>query len=182
MELTGYQVVLSEVAEGDIEMIRRWRNDPNISKYMLTQGIISREQQQAWFNKIQRDVSQQHFVIRYKTLPIGVANIRACYQGESLHMARAIEPGLYIASDKYRNNILAFSPTLLLNDYCFEQLGCDALKALVKADNKAALNYNAKLGYQFDKTSENQPDLIEITLNKDDYQLHTVQLKALLSR
>jgi RimJ/RimL family protein N-acetyltransferase len=182
MELSGYQVVLSEVTEGDIEMIRQWRNDPNVSQYMLSQNIISREQQQAWFKKIQRDIGQQHFVIHYKNMPIGVANIRACYQGESLRAANAIEPGLYIANDKYRNNILAFSPTLVLNDYCFNQLGCQTLKAIVKADNKAALNYNAKLGYRFEKASENQSDLVAITLNKDDYQQHTMQLKALLSR
>jgi UDP-4-amino-4,6-dideoxy-N-acetyl-beta-L-altrosamine N-acetyltransferase len=182
MELSGYQVVLSEVTKGDIEMIRQWRNDPNVSQYMLSQNIISREQQRAWFKKIQRDPSQQHFVIHYKSLPIGVANIRACYQDESLCTARAVEPGLYIANEKYRNNILAFAPTLLLNDYCFEQLGCQQLKALVKADNAAALNYNAKLGYQFEKADENQSDLVAITLNKDDYQQHSVQLKALLSR
>lgn len=182
MELSGYQVVLREVAESDIEMIRQWRNDPNVSQYMLSQNIISPEQQLAWFKKIQRDKSQQHFVIHYKSLPIGVANIRACFQDEVLSNARAIEPGLYIANDKYRNNILAFSPTLLLNDYCFDQLACQTLKAVVKADNKAALNYNAKLGYQIEKTSENHADLLNITLNKDDYQRHTVQLKALLSR
>jgi UDP-4-amino-4,6-dideoxy-N-acetyl-beta-L-altrosamine N-acetyltransferase len=182
MELSGYQVVLRDVTESDIEMIRQWRNDPSVSQYMLSQNIISSEQQQAWFKKIQRDTCQQHFVILYKSLPIGVANIRACYQDESLSNARAIEPGLYIANDKYRNNILAFSPTLLLNDYCFEQLGCEELRAVVKADNKAALNYNTKLGYQIEKTTENHNDLVNIRLNKVDYQRHTVQLKALLSR
>ncbi len=182
MELSGYQVVLNEVTKSDIELIRQWRNDPNVSQYMLCQDIISQKQQLAWFKKIQLDTSQQHFVIHYKGLPIGVANIRTYYQGESLNTARAIEPGLYIANDKYRNNILAFAPTLLLNDYCFEQLGCQELKAIVKADNTAALNYNAKLGYQIEKHTENQADVIAITLHKNDYQQHTVQLKALLSR
>ena len=61
-------------------------------------------------------------------------------------------------------------------------MGCQELKAIVKADNTAALNYNAKLGYQIEKHTENQADVIAITLHKNDYQQHTVQLKALLSR
>lgn len=182
MELSGYQVILKEVCEDDIECIRQWRNDPGVSRYMLSQDIISAEQQRTWFNKIQRDDSQQHFVIHYKNQAIGVANIRACYSGESLKTARAIEPGLYIAREKYRNNILAFAPTLVLNDYCFEYLACKQLKAVVKGDNLAALNYNQKLGYQIEKHSESPVELIEIRLNKADYQQHTVQLKALLSR
>jgi RimJ/RimL family protein N-acetyltransferase len=182
MILSGYQVILTEVCEDDIETIREWRNDPDVSQYMLSQDMISAEQQQAWFNNIQRDDGQQHFVIHYKNQAIGVANIRACYPGESLRMARAIEPGLYIANQKYRNNILAFAPTLVLNDYCFDGLTCQQLKAVVKGDNQAALNYNLKLGYQIEKHSESPAELVEIRLNKADYQQHTVQLKALLSR
>ena len=78
MELSGYQVVLHEVTQSDIELIRQWRNDPNVSQYMLSQDIISQKQQLAWFKNIQLDTSQQHFVIHYKGIPIGVANIRTC--------------------------------------------------------------------------------------------------------
>jgi RimJ/RimL family protein N-acetyltransferase len=182
MKLSGYQVILTEVCEDDIETIRQWRNDPAVSQYMLSQGIISVEQQQAWFNKIRRDNRQQHFVIHYKNQAIGVANIKACYPGESLGTARAIEPGLYIADEKYRNNILAFAPSLVLNDYCFDELSCKQLKAIVKGGNLAALNYNQKLGYQIEKYNESPVGLVEIRLNKTDYQQHTVKLKALLSR
>lgn len=176
--LQGYQISLDSVQADELEMIRQWRNDPDVARYMLSQEHISAEQQQAWFNKISRDASQQHFVIRYKQQSIGVANIRAYYQGEDLHNARAVEPGLYIAEPKYRANLLAFAPTLLLNDYCFEVLKVEFLAAVVKADNHAALNYNAKLGYQIEK----QADLVEIRLTKADYQQHSQSLKALLSR
>ncbi|KXI27908.1 GNAT family N-acetyltransferase [Paraglaciecola hydrolytica] len=177
-QLQGYQVRLDAVTQDDLEMIRQWRNDPSVAQFMLSQESISTEQQQAWFKKISRDFSQQHFVIFYKNEAIGVANIKAYYQGETLDNARVIEPGLYIADNRYRNNILAFAPTLVLNDYCFEVLGVQALLAVVKADNLAALNYNTKLGYQIEK----QAELVEIRLNQADYQHHTHGLKALLNR
>ncbi|MDP5029279.1 GNAT family N-acetyltransferase [Paraglaciecola sp.] len=176
--LRGYQVFLDSVTEQELELIRQWRNDPAVSQFMLSQQLIDKEQQQAWFKKISNDSSQQHFMIRYKDQNIGVANIKACYQGETLLNSRAIEPGLYIADERYRSNILAFAPTLLLNDYCFDVLGTACLKACVKADNQAALHYNSKLGYQIEK----QADLVEIVLYKDDYQRQSQGLKALLSR
>ena len=176
--LQGYQVSLDSVQHSELELIRQWRNDPEVARNMLSQEPISAEQQQAWFKKISRDCTQQHFMIRYKQQPIGVANIRTYYQGENLHQARAVEPGLYIAEPRYRSNLLAFAPTLLLNDYCFDVLQVEFLAAVVKADNHAALSYNAKLGYRIEK----QADLVEIRLSKADYLQHTQSLKALLSR
>ena len=176
--LSGYQIQLKPMQQADIEQVRLWRNDPEVAQHMLSQDEISAEQQQAWFNKISVDKRQQHFVIFYKDKPIGAANIKAYYQGENLENARAIEPGLYIADERYRGNIVAFSPTLLLNDYCFEVLGVQKLVAVVKASNVAALNYNLKLGYKV----ENAGDLLEISLNYADYQQHSKTLKALLNR
>jgi RimJ/RimL family protein N-acetyltransferase len=177
-QLSGYQVRLEQVDSHDIEQLRTWRNDPAVAQFMLTQESISKQQQQAWFQKIQRDSSQQHFVIWYKNEAIGAANIKTFYQGETLDAARAIEPGLYIADPRYRSNILAFAPTLLLNDYCFDVLATQSLVAVVKASNQAALNYNFKLGYRIEK----QAELVEIRLNAADYQQHTAALKALLNR
>lgn len=176
--LSGYQVELNKVTESDLERLREWRNSDNVAQYMLTSDKITQEQQLAWFKKIERDERQQHYVISYKSQPIGAANIKAYYQGETLASARVIEPGLYIADDKYRNNILAFAPTLLLNDYCFTELGTQALRAVVKSDNQGALSYNEKLGYQIEK----QAELVEICLTQSTYETHSKGLKALLSR
>lgn len=178
MKLKGYQVELRQVSEIDIEMLRKWRNDPEVSQFMLNQKPISREQQSAWYKKIQRDPGQIHFVISYRDQPIGAANLKARGLGKTLDTANAIEPGLYIADKRYRNNILAFAPTLLLNDYCFNTLGTTRLLAVVKASNVAALNYNQKLGYKV----ENEGELLEISLTHNNYLSATKQLRSLLSR
>lgn len=178
MKLTGYQIELSTVTEEDLPLMRSWRNSPDVSQFMISQESISEEQQLAWFNKIQRDTTQHHYVIFYKSQPIGSANIKSRGVNISLQQASVVEPGLYIGVEKYRNNILAFAPTLLLNDYCFNTLGVKKLVAVVKADNQVALNYNKKIGYKVD----NQGELIDISLNFEDYQQHTKQLKGFLSR
>lgn len=177
-ELCGYQVRLRPVAQTDLEQLRRWRNTPEIREQMLDPQIISAEQQQAWFNNIQRSKTQRHWIIEYKGQPIGSANIRSAYKGQPIAEADSIEPGIYIGVAQYRANILAFAPSLVLCDYCFNALGCKQLKAVVKASNQAALNYNLKLGYRVLSKGK----LVEIGLVESDYQHHTAQLKSLLSR
>lgn len=176
--LSGYQVVMRPIEEDDLETLRCWRNDEGVSQFMVSQSLISVEQQQAWFKKILRDNSQMHFAITYKDKIIGSANIKCASINGDIKDSLILEPGLYIGDEKYRNNIIAFSPTLLLNDYCFDFLKCTKLVAIVKADNKAALNYNAKLGYQVVK----QDELMEIQLDKSAYHAQSKTLKALLSR
>lgn len=178
MVLEGYQVRLSKVEEQDLERLRNWRNDPSVNQFMISQDDISTAQQKAWFSKIQRDESQQHFVIHYRETPIGYANLKARGLGCKLNEAQVVEPGLYIAIEKYRNNILAFSPTLLLNDYCFNTLGATKLTAVVHRSNDAALSYNKKLGYKVVKDGE----FVEIALTQSDYLTETEQLRSLLSR
>lgn len=178
MRLSGYQVELTQVTADDLEQLRNWRNDPQVNQFMISQQEITMDQQQAWFNKVRRDKGQQHFVIRYKDTPIGYANLKARGLGNTLTDAIAVEPGLYIACEQYRNNILAFAPTLLLNDYCFDSLGVEKLLALVKESNLAALNYNKKLGYSIVERGE----LVKIELTAENYKKHTEQLRALLSR
>jgi len=177
LTLSGYQVILRPVTEDDLEMVRTWRNDPGVSQFMLSQEQITPEQQRAWFKKVSRDPRQQHYIIIYKDQPIGAANIRAL-QGTDLQNATVIEPGLYIFEDKYRANLLTFAPTLLLNDFCFNQLGVKTLRAVVKPDNEAALNYNAKLGYQVVRKGS----LVEIELDQLSYEQASKPLKGLLSR
>lgn len=179
MTLSGYQVTLRDIALEDLEMIRQWRNDPATSQHMLSQETISPEQQQAWFEHIQQDPCQRHWLILYRHKPIGVAYIKTVEDGENLEQPTRVEPALYIADLDYRGNILAFAPTLVVNDYCFEQLGAKELQATVKVSNEAALRYNEKLGY---REIERQGDLVLIALSPKDYEASAAPIKAFLSR
>lgn len=177
--LSGYQVTLRDIAREDLEMIRRWRNDPDTRQHMLSQETISPEQQNAWFGRLQLDPCQHHWLILYRDKPIGVAYIKTVDDGETLEQPTRVEPALYIADLDYRGNILAFAPTLLVNDYCFGQLGAKELQATVKVSNEAALRYNEKLGY---RKIERQAELVRIALCPEDYEVSAAPIKAFLSR
>ena len=178
VRLEGYQVVLRPIELGDVEQVRQWRNSQWVKQFMLTDDDISPEQQRAWFEHISRATNQIHFLIEYKQQAIGSCNIKARGQVVDIEQAKHLELGLYIGEQRFMGNIIAFAPTLLMNDYCFEQLNATQLHAVVKDENQAAMRYNEKLGYRI----VNAGQLNELVLTREQYQLQAKPLKAFLNR
>lgn len=145
--IRAYGVDLTPVQATDLPQLRTWRNSPDIAAQMLDQRQISPEAQLQWFNRISADVSQQHFVIRYKDQPVGACNLKQP-EGKAVTGSTVLESGFYLADPRFRGSMLAFFPALALNQYCFQTLGCTTLLAHVKLDNQAALRFNQQLGYQ----------------------------------
>jgi RimJ/RimL family protein N-acetyltransferase len=171
-DIEGYGVCLREMTLQDLDRVRTWRNDPYIKQFMLTSDTISQAQQLAWFESIDGQINQQHFVIHYKNEPIGAINIKSL-DSDALACASRIEPGMYIFDERYRGNFLAFCPALLINDYCFSYLSCKSLLARVLPTNTAAIKFNTALGY----TQIMSPSLLEMSLFPEDYALANKKIK-----
>lgn len=214
--LSGYGVELRSVAQSDIETLREWRNREDIRSMMKSTTYITEDQQQAWFESLEDATHVRHFVISYKGEDIGSSTLTGLsfVSGftDDLENAEEIEPGLYIGHENYRNNILAFAPSLVICDYCFDELQVKKLRATVNASNKQALSYNQKLGYTeesrfFTASSEegeaelvtgtsstdtaissnkdntqNKQEWVAMTLHRKDYVEATKQIKDFLSR
>lgn len=176
--LSGYHVTLRPVGRDDIEQLRLWRNAEHVKQFMLSEDNISVEQQIAWFKHIQRANNQWHFVIEYKQQKIGSCNIKTRGKAADIITAKHFELGLYIGEQRYLGNIVAFAPTLLINDFCFNSLQATALHAVVKAENASALRYNSKLGYSVVHDGK----IVELSLSKADYEQSSAPLKSLLNR
>lgn len=181
--ISGYQVTLEPVKEADIMQLRAWRNSEFVRHKMLSSETVSEAQQRTWFAKIQNDPQQSHWVVRYKGTPIGTTNLKTLVSDSAATVfdAHALEPGLYIGEPAYQGNIIAFSPTLALYDYCFDYLKINELQATVKADNRSALNYNEKLGYEaVAKTDDG--GWVTFRITKARYEEATTTIKRFLSR
>ncbi|MFT5712028.1 MAG: RimJ/RimL family protein N-acetyltransferase [Glaciecola sp.] len=198
--LSGYGVELRSVVESDIEMLRQWRNKDDIRSMMKSTSYITKEQQKAWFDGLEDATHVRHFLISYKEQGVGSATLTGTsfVSGftDDLENAKEIETGLYIGHESYRNNILAFAPSLLTCDYCFDELQVERLVAMVNSSNKQALSYNERLGYKklsrfFTEVSEqtsseeiktSRQEWISFTLVRKDYIEATKQVRNLLSR
>lgn len=167
-EIAAFNVLLKPLHIQDLEQLRLWRNSSEISSQMLDQTAISAEQQQGWFERICTDKRQMQFVIYYKNQPVGACNLKS---PTALTVAEcdALDTGFYLGDAKYRGTILAFFAALALNQYCFEQLAVNTLKAQVKQSNSAALRFNQQLGYQVD-AEQTIDGMITMTLTPQQHQ------------
>jgi UDP-4-amino-4,6-dideoxy-N-acetyl-beta-L-altrosamine N-acetyltransferase len=182
--LSGFGVELSPITFAQLEKIRAWRNHPEVAAFMLDKSHISKHQQQAWFASLAEKKQQVYLVISYKGEDIGVIYATSLLEGgnrqpKDLSLAKMISPGLYIApNSKYKNSILAFSPSLVFIDYLFKQGCCQCLQAQVFNHNNSAIRYNEMLGYQQDDVDEQ--GLITMTLSSTDFNLAKAKLGKIL--
>ncbi|MCO4319928.1 UDP-4-amino-4,6-dideoxy-N-acetyl-beta-L-altrosamine N-acetyltransferase [Aliidiomarina quisquiliarum] len=137
-----YGVTIKTLTESDLEMVRNWRNSPEIAQHMLDQSYITADMQRKWFNGLVNDNSRAYWVAWFKGEPIGVVSLVNINRSEG-----TAEPGMYIYPQQYRNNIVPFCVAFILNDYAFDELGLSLLYGKIFTDNEASVRFHEKCGY-----------------------------------
>lgn len=145
--ISKYGVTLRRLTHDKIELVRRWRNDPKISKFMEYRDVITPEMQEIWFKKID-NINNFYFIIEAEGKEIGLINIR-----DIDYEIGNGEPGIFIWDDDFLNSTYSFRSVLNLTDFCFETLGLKELVIHVLKDNKRAIQFNKAYGYEI---SQNQ--------------------------
>lgn len=90
-------IILKKIEKDDLELLRKWRMQENVTKYMLTDPTITPESQIEWFNKILNDNTRQDYIIVVDDVRIGyygITNIDNRF--------KSCEIGFYIGEDTYR--------------------------------------------------------------------------------
>ena len=170
MKIKAYKIILRNISEDDLEMLRNWRNMPEIRFNMINQDEISIEQQKKWFISLS-EPNQGHYVVEYKSQTIGYANYKLNESGIWG------ETSLYIGEKKYCGTVLAFCLALALLDYVFLQLKVQYMKADVLTHNTAAIRFNEQLGYIHQGESDG---LIKMNLTIEDYLSAKKNLRKLI--
>lgn len=178
IKITGFGIELTSLTIDDIEMVRMWRNHIDVNRYMLNQSFITAQQQINWFNKVKGKTDQLHLLISYKGEAIGVINAKS-FDEQCLNKAKVISPGLYLSPEgKYRNSILAFSPSLVFIEYLFQLENTQTLLAQVLPDNTSAIRYNETLGYT--KKSVDEQGVVTMQLLFEDFNIAKAKLAKTL--
>ena len=161
--LTGYGITLKRLTEDKIELVRRWRNDPKISKFMEFRDYITAEMQLAWFQKINND-QNYYYIIVFEGEEIGLINIR-----DVDRINGTGEPGMFIWEDTYLNSDISFRAAFTFLDFVFNELKLKKVIIHVLSNNKRAIKFNKALGYRL---SENQEGIYnqEYTLTSSIYE------------
>lgn len=142
MKINKYGVVLESLTLETAELVRVWRNSPEINKFMDFQKEISVDQQKYWFGEIQKEKSD-FFLIRKDETPIGLIHIEKINLDE-----RFAHVGLFVGDVDYHGSGLALAASLSLLDYAFDTLSLKTVLAKVKDDNEQVIAYNSFLGFE----------------------------------
>ena len=123
-------IKLKKITVDDLELLRNWRMQENITKYMLTDPIITKESQLEWFNKINNDETRIDYVIVCDDVRIGyygITNIN--YENSSC------EIGFYIGENEYRGKGIFKIVQKQIEDKIFNDLGLNKIVINVLENN-----------------------------------------------
>ncbi|MCL2651725.1 MAG: GNAT family N-acetyltransferase [Candidatus Azobacteroides sp.] len=174
MTLEKYGVILHRLTHDKIEMVRNWRNDPKILKYMEFREYITPEMQEKWFQKINND-NNFFFIIEYEGKEIGLVN------GKNIdYEQKTSEGGLFIYDDDYLNSDVPFRVSLCSSDFGFETLNLEKVFIHILSDNKRAIKYNLMLGFELQPNQENIRNQLYFQ-TKENYFKKRALIKRLLN-
>jgi RimJ/RimL family protein N-acetyltransferase len=149
MRISKYGISLIRLIEADLELVRKWRNDDEIRKFMNFRDYITKEMQLKWFESINTS-NNFYYVIQYEGEKIGLVNDKNIDWNEKI-----AEGGLFIWDKRYINSTIPMKISLLMLELAYTLLGWNKTIVKVRKDNPRALKYNESLGYIVVEHNEN---------------------------
>lgn len=124
-----------------IEFVRKVRNDPRVNKYLFTDSHISKEEQEKWYKKQQRDKKNLVF-IAFADVPVGYCQVKNIdYVNRSCDLGFSIAP-------QYQNRGYGTILVKELIKYVTEKLNLHHLYLELFADNEKAIRLYERCGFR----------------------------------
>lgn len=143
--IVGKKVILAEIRERDIELIRLWRNEPLNRKCFFYQKFISKEQQKIWFNKYRNNFNDLIFLIKNKVgKKIGIISI----YNIDLNKKTSEIGRILIRKDERGKDYSKEAINLLLNYIFFKNFFLRIVFLEVFKENIRAVELYKKLGFK----------------------------------
>lgn len=168
-----------EIEEKHLEMIRKWRNSPEVSKYMYSDNIISQEDQKKWFQKIKNDPTSRHWLINFEGINIGVVSLT-----NISFTLNSCSWGFYLGESDLRGKGIGKKMMAGICEYVFEELKLNKLMAQIFKFNERTIYVHEKFGFRREAyyrehcyKNDKYEDVIGVALLKKEYD----QLKYIYS-
>ena len=168
-------IKLEPLTKEDLELVRNWRNDPKIQKYMEYRQTITPEQQVVWF-ETQKKEESHYFIIEVNKKKIGLANIKNIDKGQ-----RIGESGVFVYEDDLLNSLTPYAIVLKLLDFGFNNLNLIKIYCHILKSNPRAIRFNKSLGFRIAENQDNIENQL-YWLEYDDYQRSTKAIRNILNK
>lgn len=127
----------------DIEMVRNWRNSPEVSAYMYSESIIEKEQQITWFSNISNDPSCLYWIIEYESKPLGLASITGINKTlSSCYWA------FYLGDTSVRGSGIGAKVEYNVLEFVFNKINLNKLRCEVFVTNDKVVKMHEKFGFR----------------------------------
>lgn len=139
----GERIRLRPIQQRDIERIRIWRNDERVRNCFVYSEVISKEQQEIWWNEYKTRDDDRMYVIEKQDdgFAIGAVALYAI-------TAQCCEFGrLMIGEPSALGGGYALEAVQLLTQFGIEELGVQNVFLEVFVDNRKAISIYEKAGY-----------------------------------
>jgi len=172
---TKYDLTLFRLAEADLEMTRRWRNDERISQFMEYRQYITFAMQKEWFASVNNE-NNYYFVVEYRDRKIGLAHTKnICWQ------RKIGEGGQFIYDERLLHTPVAYQIALAMTDFGFYELGLEAAIVRILRTNRRAIRFNQSYGFVLQPGQEDVQNQI-YSLTKARYEKKSKWIKNTLAR
>lgn len=141
------------------------RNKHEIRSKMFYRKLISKDQQEAWFNSI-NNMFNYYFIIRHENKKIGLIHGK-----NSNFEKREDEGGIFIWDSALLGTGIPTKASICFIECSFQILRRERIIAKVRKDNPSAYHYNLGLGYAPDESNENYLFLTKETFEKKSPKL-----------
>ena len=142
MILQKYGIGLRSLAASDLEMVRLKRNSDTVRQKMLYRKIISEEEQILWYESL-NPISDFYFIIESGEHACGLINVRNID-----HNSGSSESGLFIWDEKLLQSHIPVLASWLLSEAGYGIMGGPNTQIRVLKENRAAIEFNKKIGYE----------------------------------
>lgn len=124
----------------DLEMVREWRNHPNIRQYMYSRHEISPTEHRTWFERSSKDRMQHLLIVEEDGDPVGFVNLTEIGFGGVVNWGFYAAPGAPIGTGR-KLGITALH-------HAFDQLGFRKLCGQVLEFNMRSIAFHKTLGFR----------------------------------
>lgn len=169
--IKGKRVYLRPMCEADASYIVKWRNDPEIKKWMFNQQDLTIEGHLNWFHSLDFNERLDYIICDLKSdTPIGTVNFVDINQGSA-------EGGKMLGNKDYWGGGYAKEAFLLWLKFGFYQLKLKKIFIRTMATNQANIKLNERLGFKYvEETTlshnENMYKILIMELSAKEYQTH----------
>lgn len=139
-----YGVTFQDVLPDDLELLRRWRNEPAIREAMVFQEEITEAMQAVWYASLD-PAKDLYSVLLFRGERIGLTQLRHIDRAR-----RTAEGGIAIWQPQHQNGLLPYRVAIAGMDWDFLESGFESLTVTVRKTNSRARRFVRSLGYHLE--------------------------------